>query len=250
MTEGNPQDQPGAVNTQVTPDPQSAAPDKANLGQFKTAEDLMKAYKEIQGAFTKVSQENKSLQDQLRQTVELARVSQPPPQQQPQDFDTMFINNPQAAIQAVVGQSMRTQAIESVLMEEEAKNPEEFRERYNYAMAARQMYPQLTSSTAGVKKLFEIGDGMRENDLKRNADKALRKMLGDDLDYEKFKALVKKDQSPNNNNLAYMPDTSGAFRTGTEPGKPPSHDQAIQDAVQKGDSGAVIQNLFAKALKT
>ena len=249
---GIPLEQP--VNEGQKP-PEGSKPDDKGLGQFKTPEDLLKAYKEIQGAFTKVTQENKTYQEQLRQIneqMQLSRIGTPPPQQQePTDFDTLFIRNPQQAIQAVVGQQIRTQTIQEVLVEEETKNPAEFRERYNYAMAARQMYPQLTNSSAGVRKLFEVGDKMRKEDLKRNADRALREVFGEDLDYEKFKTLVKKDQTPSNNqNLAYMPDTSGAFRTGTEPGKPTTYDQAINEAVQKGDERAVIKNIFDKALKT
>jgi Tfp pilus assembly protein PilV len=38
-------------------------PEQSNLAQFKTPEDLLKSYKEVQGAFTRTSQENKALKD-------------------------------------------------------------------------------------------------------------------------------------------------------------------------------------------
>ena len=47
--------------------------EKQDLGQFTSTEDLLASYKEIQAAFTRVSQENKSLKDQ---TVDSAAIDQ------------------------------------------------------------------------------------------------------------------------------------------------------------------------------
>lgn len=228
-----------------------------DLGQFKNPKDLLKSYKEIQGYTTKTSQENKELREQLKQMEEHVRLMQvhvQPQVQQPQqqDFDTQFINNPKQAIDNVVNQrvqeTLRTATIQDVLMEEQAKNPDEFNERYNFAMLARQQYPNLVNTGAGVRMLFKVADKMRDDSLKRNADKAMKALFGQDVDYEKFKSIVKKDQGTQqpSNDLAYMPDSSGAFRSGTEPGQV-NYDKSISSAAETGDVDTVLDGLFKKA---
>jgi hypothetical protein len=233
------------------------AEEKVDLGQFKKPEDLLKSYKEIQGYTTKVAQENKALQEKLaayEQQMQLIQMQQyqqapqaPPPQQ---DFDTQFINNPKQAIDNVVNQrvneTIRTMTIQDVLQEESAKNPQEFRERYQYAMAARQMYPNLVNSSQGVRMLFQVADKMRTEDLKRNAEKSVKMLFGEDVDFQKFRELVKKDGQPDNKqgmDLAYMPDSTGAFRTGTDTGQV-NFAKSIDDAVGKGDVDTVLDAIF------
>lgn len=234
------------------------AEDNFDLGQFKNPKDLLKSYKEIQGYTTKVAQDNKSLQEKLNAYEEQMRLLQMQQYQQPQqappqqDFDTQFINNPKQAIDNVVNQrvneTIRTMTIQDVLQEESAKNPQEFRERYQYAMAVRQMYPNLVNSGQGVRMLFQMADKMRTDDLKRNAEKSIKMLLGEDVDMQKFASLVKKDQQPDNKqgmDLAYMPDSTGAFRTGTDTG-PTDLDKSSSDAAEKGDVDTVLANLFRK----
>ena len=252
------------------PQPQSQAELK-RLKSFQNPdgtlnlENVDKSYGEIQGLATKTSQENKELKEQLAQMQEQMRLMQAsyqhpaPPQTQAPDFDTQFINDPKKAIDNVVSQrvaeTIRTLTVQEVLSREQMKNPDEFHERYGYAMRARQMYPNLVNSSAGVEMLFQLGDKMRESDLRRNANKFLKAAIGEDVDLEKFKTMIKKDQSTdphaNKQDLAYMPDSSGAFRTGPPSGNTvQSHDAAINDAVQKGDPDTVLQHLFRKKLST
>lgn len=238
--------------------PKAEVKENFDLGQFKNPKDLLKSYKEIQGYTTKVAQENKALQEQLAQIQEQMRLmsmnyQQPQAPQAPaQDFDTQFINNPKQAIDNVVNQkvaeTIRTMTVQDVLVEENAKNPQEFNERYAFAMQARQMYPHLVNSGAGVRMLFQVGDKMRTDAMKRNAEKSVKMLFGEDVDFQKFSALVKKDQQPDNNqgkDLAYMPDSTGAFRTGTESGQV-NFDKSISDAVGKGDVDTVLDGIFKK----
>ena len=90
--------------------------------------------------------------------------------------------------------------------------------------------------------LFQVGDKMRSDDLKRNAEKSVKMLFGEDVDFEKFKVLIKKDQQPDNKqgmDLAYMPDSTGAFRTGTDTGQV-NFDKSISDATAKGDVDTVL----------
>ena len=73
------------------PEPQQAqAEQPTDLGQFKSPEDVLKAFKEVQGFATKVSQENATLREQMnkfREQMEMnalmqqARPQGPAPQQ-------------------------------------------------------------------------------------------------------------------------------------------------------------------------
>lgn len=234
------------------PKAQPDVKDNFDLGQFKNPKDLLKSYKEIQGYTTKVAQENKALQEQLAQMQEQMRLmnmgNQPQVQPQPQDFDTQFINNPRNAIRSEAMQALREATVQEVLIEEQTKNPNEFNERYAFAMQARQMYPHLVNSGAGVRALFQVGDKMRGEALKRNAEKSVKMLFGEDVDFVKFKELIKKDQQPENNqgkDLAYMPDSTGAFRTGAESGQG-NFDKSIDDAVGKGDVDTVLESIFKK----
>lgn len=229
-------------------------PDKepiTDLAQFKNPKDLLKSYKEIQSFTTKVSQENKTLKDQLAQmqeALEIQRLQAMPPGQppQPKKFDEQFIENPEAAITQTVEQRLTTARVADVLESEEAKNPQEFQERYQYAMRLRQYYPQLARSPQGVAKLFALGDRYRAEDMKRNAEKFVRHIFGEDADIEKFRALVAKDKAadPNNKN-AYMPDTSTGIRP--DAGKPQNaHEAQISAAMEKGDVDGVLKGIFGR----
>jgi hypothetical protein len=232
-----------------------------DLAQFKTPEALMAAYKELQGTFTKTAQERAALKEQLAkiyEQLELQRLSTPM-QQQPvpqKSFDEIFVENPELAVdtrvERAVEQKLHVARIADVLGEEEGKNPEEFQDRYAYAMHMKQFYPNLTSTAQGVKKLFELGDKFRMDRAKKNAEQNMKLLFGDDVDIDKFKELIKKDSRPpeqtsQNKNLAYMPDTSSGTRTRTSSTKG-NVDVTIQDAVGKGDPDTVIRALFDKAL--
>jgi len=244
------------AKTEAKVETPKAQPD---LAQFKTPEDLLKAYKEIQGAFTRTSQENKALKDQfetlsaqMREQQELSRFSQRPPVQPTaqQDFDQMFINNPEQAVvskaqQVVAGQILQAR-VQEALEEEELKNPAEFQERYYFAKLASQRYPQLVTSKAGVKKLFEIADKVRVEESKKQAMTAVKRLFGEDIDIEKFSKLIKRDAQTNDNNgIAYMPDTTSSSRTGAESGQGVPQSQAIHEAVNKGDVDTVLKQMFA-----
>ena len=262
-------DQQNQIEPQIPGEnvPEGTPSDEPQDTQFRNKdgslnqEALLKSYREIQGYTTKVSQENKQFNDQIQQLteqMEILRLSQGhgqmPQQVAPEkDFDSLFIDNPQSAVEGVAEHKARqiflqTQ-IESVLAEEQVKNPNEFNERYNFAMALKNQFPQLTRSAAGVKKLFEIADNARKEELKRQSYRAVQVLFGDDVDLEKLKALAKKTpvNTATNPNLAYMPDTTHGTRTdaGT---RTPQAGAAIDEAVQKGDADRVIQEIFKQTL--
>lgn len=225
--------------------------------QFKTAEEAFRAYTEVQAFAQRLADENKKYQEQLKsmnEMMELMRMQQVPyvqPQGAPQhgNFDAQFIQNPEAAIEAKVEQKVLTARIADTLGEEESKNPQEFQSRYAYAKLMARQYPNLANNPAGVKKLFELGDRQRQDDMKRNASQAVQMIFGDDVDLEKLKALASKNGStqPSTSNLAYMPDTG--FPTGVRP-QPQNKtiDTMITEAASKGDIDATVSNVFAKVL--
>ncbi len=230
--------------------------EELDLAQFKTPEELLKGYKEVQGAFTRTSQDNKTLKEQLAQMneqIELMRMSQTRPQpvqSQQKDFDQMFLENPQAAVESLAerkAQALMMQSkIQDVLEEENLKEPNEFTERYAYAKLVSQQYPQLVASTAGVRKLFQLGDKLRAENQKTQAFKAVKAVFGEDVDFEKFKQLIKKDSSPEskNTNNAYMPDTSNSHGNQSESKTGQNADAEISAAVSKGDPDGVIAAIF------
>lgn len=244
-----------------------AETDEIGLEQFKNPKDLLKSYKEIQGFVTRMAQENKALKDNLakiQEQQELMRFQQMPQQNprtaaQPQkDFDSMFIENPQMAVASVASQTVQQQMLQAriaeALEEEHIKNPSEYQERFSYAQQLSNQYPQLTQSAPGIRKLFEMADKYRKEDYQKKGMAFVKAVIGEDADFEKFKALLAKDESggiTTNNNRAYMPDTSNSSRsrTGTEAQKP-TFDTEIQAGVAKGDVDSVIANVFKRALQT
>jgi len=236
---------------------QAQQPEELNLEQFKTPKDLLKGYKEVQGAFTRTTQENKTLKEQLAQIQEQIQLMNyaPPQYQQPpqiQDFDSQFIQDPQKAIdarvEAKVQERLRAATVEQVLQEESGKNPEEFRERFAYAKMLSQSYPQLLNSGQGVRKLFELADKHRSDDIQRQANTALEVAFGKD-GVSKLRNLLQGtgNQTQQNINNAYMPDntTSGTMTkaTGDNP-----YERQIAESVQKGDVDSVLKGIFNQVL--
>jgi hypothetical protein len=218
---------------------------------FKTFEDAMTGYKSLQGVYTKETQENKAMREemtQLKEQMQLMQMSgsQPAQQQQAQDFETQYIHNPEDAINNKVAEGVRQAQIAGALDELSLENPGEYQERYAYADRLAAQYPQLKSTPAGIKKLFAMGDKFRKEDQLANAQKSVSLLLGEDVDMEKFKKLVAKDpgQQQNTNN-AYMPDTTQS----TGPTPDPESETIRAKAVQEGDVDTVLQELFKDVLK-
>jgi hypothetical protein len=219
--------------------------------QFKTDVDRQKGYKELQAVFTKVSQENKTKDAELqriKEENELLRMSQYSPQPQVQQ------QNQNEDLNTMVARAVSVQTIAGVLQEEAEKNPSEFQERYNYVQHIGRQYPQLTTTSRGVKKLFELGDKLRTDNLRRNAGKALESIFGGPLNEEqttKLRTLVMGDKAIMQQNLntnAYMPDTSSSTKSGSDQNQQPNSDQIIKESVKKGDVEGVIKGIFNKAL--
>lgn len=255
IQESTPTQEKPVVRETKTEQTNQTPTEELDLAQFKNPKELLKGYKEIQGTFTRTSQENKTLKEQLAQMneqMELMRMSQmrQPVQQQMQqkDFDQQFLENPQAAVESLAerkAQALMTQSkIQDVLEEENLRSPSDFTERYAYAKLLSQQYPQLVTSTAGVKKLFQLGDKLREEQQRTQAFKAVKAVFGEDVDFEKFKQLIKKDSTGSNTNNAYMPDTSNMSGNRSESQTGNNYDAEIKEAVSKGDADAVIKGLF------
>jgi hypothetical protein len=254
LEQSAPKEEP-SVRTETKPT------EELDLGQFKNPKDLLKSYKEIQAAFTRVTQENKSHKEkeielaQLREQVELLRSSANRPiHQEPQKrFDEAFVENPEAAIQQRITQTVMTSRIAEVLEEEAEKNRDDFNERYAYAQQVAQQYPQLATSPTGVKKLFQFGDKLRHDALKKNASKALESIFGEPLAEEeiaKLRKMVKGDKAikqTTNKSDAYMPDTSTSTRSGSESGQR-NADIEIEEYSKKGDIDGTIAALFKKQM--
>lgn len=232
-------------------------PEEFDLGQFKNPKDLLKSYKEIQAAFTRVTQENKLTKQQigeLQEQVELARAAANRPVQEAQRrFDEAFVENPEAAINQKIAQTVMTSRIAEVLEEEAEKSKDDFNERYAYAQQVARQYPQLATSPTGVKKLFQFGDKLRQDALKKNASKALESIFGEPLNDEeitKLRKMVKGDKAikqTNNNSDAYMPETSTSTRKGADSEKS-NVDHDLDKAVEQGDVDGAIAAIFKRQL--
>ncbi len=230
--------------------------DTLDLAQFKNPKDLLKSYKEVQAAFTRTSQDNKSSKEEIarlqqelniiREQSEIARLSQPSYQPQPQQD----LSDPDVQLE----QKIQTLRIADILEEEAEKNKGEFQERYAYAQLVARDYPQLARSPKGVRKLFELGDKVRSDQFKRNADKALDVFFGEPLTDEektKLRTMVKGSKSQTQtqtNRNAYMPDTSTSTKTGSQLDRTPDYDSEINEAASKGDVDGVISATFRRKL--
>ena len=232
---------------QQQPQPQQQ---RNEYGQFKSPEEVLRGYKEVQSFATKVSQENKALKEQmqaLQEQNELARLSSqqtyyPQQQQEP-------------TLEQNIDRIVAVREIANVLEEEAEKNRAEFQERYAYAQMVSREYPQLATSRRGVKKLFQLGDKLRQDYLKKNASRALESILGSPLGEEEIKKLrtmVMGDKAiPLNqqfNSNAYMPDTSTSTKSGSDQNRNPNFESEINESAKKGDVDGVISAIFKKAL--
>ena len=242
----------------VKPEPVEAA----DLGQFKNTNDLMKGYKEVQGFSTRVSQENKDLKARLeaaeaaaaefKAQKELASYQPPVQRTQPKSFDEAWMEDPETAISAKVQEGVRLASIDRALAREKRKGAAEYQERYAYANMLTQdpQYAHLQHSAEGVEHLFELGDKLRSEQLKKSAGKALESLFGEPLNEEEInnlKTLVKgkgSNKPKTNKNNAYMPDTDTSTISGADTGPALDNSGAIQDAVNKDDVDGVIDSLF------
>jgi len=238
-----------------------------DLGQFKTAEDLLKSYKEIQGAFTKVSQENKGLAEQaaatqqlkdeldsLRQQQELSSYSAPSHNQQ-KSFDESWMENPEQTIAQQVTEQLNLARINDVLESEDVSNPSEFQERYAYVdmLARNPQYAPLAKTPAGIKRLFKEADKLRESNLKNTLGKALSFLNdGNPLSEEQLakakKTLfggIEQINQTNQNNDAYMPDGSTSTKSGADQNQVSNE---ISESASKGDVDGVLDGIFKNIL--
>lgn len=195
---------------------------------FKNPKEMLKSYKEIQGFTTRISQENKQLKDELQRLKEEAELRQYQHLQTVmpnKTWDELYMENPEQAIAIKANEMATTQRIAEVLEEKESENPEEFQERLVYVkmLAQRPDLTPLSYSPKGVKKLFEMADKTRKEQLTKKAHESLKAIFGEDIDIEKFKAIVKKDTQTTTNQPttanplnAYMPDTRTSTRTGAD----------------------------------
>ena len=237
-----------------------------DLAQFKNPKDMLKSYKEIQGAFTSVSQENKSLRDtvdQMREQMELINLQmqgRPPMQAQQHqtagnDFDETFIQNPRQAVEVLAerkaGEKIMQARVIEALEEEQLVKPEDFPERYAYVQQLSRQYPALVTSKPGVKKLFQMADKIREQDVKKNAARAVNQLFGAGA-MEQLSAILAKQAGTNQNNpnLAYMPDAGGTIGNRGSDAPNTNYDAKIQEAVGKGDIDGVLNNLFQRQMRT
>lgn len=244
-------------------------PEENEFGQFKTAQDLLSSYKEIQGAFTKVSQENKDLKDatgdpeevqrlkdenaNLKEQQELANL-QPPPATGgtiARSFDESWMENPEATISDRVKEELRLARIEDVLQAEDESNPEEYQERYAYVdmLARKPEFAQIAKTAAGVKKLFKEADKLRIQSLQSNSKKSLEFLLNDgeplsdeQLSEVKVKLFGEKKQTKQTTD-AYMPDGSTSTKTGSDTDQKAENDTKIAEAANKGDVDGVLDGM-------
>lgn len=241
--------------------------DDLDLGQFKNPKDMLKSYKEIQGAFTRTTQELKELKEmneKLKEQAELSQYNPPANYQQSQpnteeDFDNLIVENPRKAIESVNAATYRQMRIAEVLEEMQEEDSDTFQSRYSYAQTLSQnpQYAHLANSPVGVKKLFKLGDQLREQETKKNASKALEAILGGPVDDQKIAKLrevlgaeeTKQKQQTQLGNV-YMPDTSDTYRPGldTETDLKKDFSDKARKAEQDGDIDGVIEAAFGKAL--
>lgn len=239
--------------------PAEPEPTDGEFGQFKDAQALLDGYKNVQAFATRASQENKDLKARL-EALEAERLENVPAPQNvpdPQIEYENLVENPGKTIADVV----RAQSVADAMTELELESLEDssvapYQERFQWASAASNnpKYAHLANSAAGVKKLFKIGDKMRDSQAKANAHKQLETIFGEPVDdavLTKFRQLLKTDEKqetqPTTN--AYMPDsTTSTFRPGPEAEQQTNHDTAISNAADKGDLDGTLQALFQKHL--
>jgi len=238
---------------------------ETDLGQFKTAEDLLKSYKEIQGAFTRVSQENKDLKkeganpeqvaalqaelESLKEQQELSQFEASQSTGDSKSFDESWMESPEKTIDQRVAEQVNLSRINDVLAEEDAANPGEFQERYAYVnhLSQNPKYANLARSAVGVKRLFKEADKLREQNLVQNSRKALEHVFGETLDEEhlaKLKKVVFGEKQTNQSNDAYMPDGSTSTQSAADQNQKQDVSAEIRESVNKGDVDGVLDTMF------
>jgi len=245
----------------ITDDLKAKAQDKApakeegsDLAQFKDPQALLEGYKNVQSYSTKVSQENKELQARLAEIEEKQRLmahAQPMPKVTETNFGDRFYEDPQGAISQEVQSAVVKARITEVLEEEDLKDTENFQERYQWAMMAKQISPQLGGTPAGVRMLFKEGDKLKKASLKKNAIASLEHVFGEALTEEELitlRELVKGKKKTTTNLNAYMPDIDSSTKTGADTDQKIDIDSHITNAERSGDIDGVIKGLFAKAM--
>jgi len=228
-----------------------------DLGQFKNPKDLLKSYKEVQGAFTNVTQSIKEKEaeiQRLQEELELSRGAQHPYQDPVVNQNYNSYEDPELTVARQVNQTL----IANVLRKEESKNRNEFHERYAYVQMLAKQYPHLAQTPDGVETLFEKSDRVREERMKVASQRALESVFGQPLNEGQLKKLKEtigitestKTETQQTNALdAYMPDTSSASRNRTGLDNQKDYDSKITEAAEKGDIDATLQNVFDKALQ-
>ena len=246
---------------------QSEEKKEPDLGQFKDPQAMFKSYKEIQGAYTKTTQENKELKEELekiREQQEMSRYNPPAGHNvtQPvedENFDDLIVENPRKAIESVNAATYQKMRVQEVLEEIQYEDPEAFQSRYSYSQSLSQnpQYAHMANSPVGVRRLFKLGDQLREQESKKNASKALEAILGGPVDDQKIAKLrgvlgMEQQQQQTDTQLGnvYMPDTSDTYRPGLDAqvDKGKDFDKKIAEATADGDIDGVIAAAFGKAL--
>lgn len=225
-----------------------------DLAQFKNPKDMLKSYKEIQGAFTKVTQDNADLRKEvaeMRSQMQLQNVGGQQPVMQPigqsqTSFDEKFTENPEGAIKEVAGQHVVTMNIAEVLQEEMGKNPTEYNERYGYAQVVSQQHPHLTTTAAGIRQLFKLGDELRERHSKAQYAKFTKTLLED---YPALKNLIGQPQRQDaTKGNAFMPDTTSSTRSRTDDDQI-DFEKEKADAAKKGDVDGALDAVFGQIVE-
>jgi hypothetical protein len=225
---------------------------KDDLAQFKDPQSLLKAYKELQGTFTKTSQKNKTLEarigeleDQIKLSTNTGAIQRDP------QIDEHYYEDPQAAVHQIV----LTQRIAEVLEEEQeaSSDPRDFQERYSYAQRVIQQYPNLAQTANGIKKAFKAGDKLRAESLKQSSNKLIETIFGEPLnedEIENLKSFVKgkPKQTKNNNSNAYMPDTDTTNNRTQNQNQKIDNSDKISQSREKGDVDGVLEGIFSKIM--
>jgi len=243
---------------------EATEPEKTDLGQFKSEADLLKGYKEIQAAFTRVSQENKALKEQggssdkiaelesqlqqMREEAEMLKfqAQASPNIQGSKSFDESWMESPEATIGAEVEKRLAVARINDALAAEEAKNPDEYPERYKIADALAVKHPQLAKNPQGVKMLFKMADKMREKSLRETSKKTMEFLREEYPDFDKF---LRKEKKSKQDNDAYMPDGSTSTRSSADDDTDADRYRRAEKAVESGDVDGVLGEMFRDILE-
>ena len=236
--------------------------DDQMLEKFKNPKEVLKQWKEIQAFTTKTAQEKKEADLKIQQLEQkIAEMEMMPPPQygggyhQPQQQDEYEDPDIARMVERKAMQIYSTMSIREVLDQEYSSNPTDFAERYQYVqmLGSQPQYAHLANSGQGVKKLFEKADEKRTEHIKKTAEKAVKLYLGDDIDVERLKQLLKKDKEPglpDGSDTGFMPDTTtSTTRTATAQKQAKGYDQLIEEKVKAGDADAVTALLFKKQLE-